>query len=91
MLLCCVNVQTVLSLPTINQHRDLIENNEIPDDVAVQIITPARADLLTKSVAALAGAKHAIIYLYNATSLLSGRLPQQQGTNNRLDTECRKS
>ncbi|KAK7444061.1 2-isopropylmalate synthase (Alpha-isopropylmalate synthase) (Alpha-IPM synthetase) [Stygiomarasmius scandens] len=48
--------------------RDLIENNEIPDDVAIQIITPARADLLTKSVAALAGAKHAIIHLYNATS-----------------------
>lgn len=48
--------------------RDLIENNEIPEDVAVQIITPAREDLLTKSVAALAGARHAIIHLYNATS-----------------------
>ncbi|KAF9261117.1 2-isopropylmalate synthase [Marasmius fiardii PR-910] len=48
--------------------RSLIENNEVPDDVAIQIITPAREDLLTKSIASLAGAKHAIIHLYNAVS-----------------------
>ncbi|KAF5364691.1 hypothetical protein D9758_005620 [Tetrapyrgos nigripes] len=48
--------------------RDLIENNEIPEDVTVQVITPAREDLLPRSVAAVAGAKHVIIHLYNATS-----------------------
>ncbi|KAF8826982.1 hypothetical protein HHX47_DHR5000871 [Lentinula edodes] len=48
--------------------RDLIENNEIPDDVAIQIITPARPDLITKSIASLAGVKHGIIHLYNAVS-----------------------
>ncbi|KAF5390677.1 hypothetical protein D9757_002567 [Collybiopsis confluens] len=48
--------------------RDLIENNEVPEDVALQIITPARSDLITKSIASLAGVKHGIIHLYNAVS-----------------------
>ncbi|KAJ7662928.1 hypothetical protein B0H17DRAFT_1093267 [Mycena rosella] len=48
--------------------RSLIENNEVPDGVALQIITPARPDLIKKSIASLAGAKHAIIHLYNAVS-----------------------
>lgn len=34
----------------------------------MQIITPARPDLITRSVASLAGAEHAIIHLYNAVS-----------------------
>ncbi|KAJ8082472.1 2-isopropylmalate synthase (Alpha-isopropylmalate synthase) (Alpha-IPM synthetase) [Marasmius tenuissimus] len=48
--------------------RSLIENNEIPDDVAIQVISPAREDLLARSIASLAGAKHAILHLYNAVS-----------------------
>ncbi|KAJ7115599.1 2-isopropylmalate synthase [Mycena crocata] len=48
--------------------RSLIENNEVPDGVALQIITPARDDLIKKSIASLAGAQHAIIHLYNAVS-----------------------
>ncbi|KAJ7679301.1 2-isopropylmalate synthase [Mycena polygramma] len=48
--------------------RSLIENNEVPDGVALQVITPARPDLIKKSIASLAGAKHAIIHLYNAVS-----------------------
>ncbi|KAK7062634.1 2-isopropylmalate synthase (Alpha-isopropylmalate synthase) (Alpha-IPM synthetase) [Paramarasmius palmivorus] len=48
--------------------RSLIENNEIPDDVAIQVITPAREDLIAKSIASLAGVKHGIIHLYNAVS-----------------------
>ncbi|KAJ7776237.1 2-isopropylmalate synthase [Mycena metata] len=48
--------------------RSLIEKNEVPDGVALQIITPARSDLIKKSIASLAGAQHAIIHLYNAVS-----------------------
>ncbi|KAJ7082639.1 2-isopropylmalate synthase [Mycena belliarum] len=48
--------------------RSLIENNEVPDGVALQVITPARPDLIKKSIAALGGAKHAIVHLYNAVS-----------------------
>ncbi|KAJ7887075.1 2-isopropylmalate synthase [Mycena olivaceomarginata] len=48
--------------------RSLIENNEVPDGVALQIITPARSDLIKKSITSLAGAQHGIIHLYNAVS-----------------------
>ncbi|KAJ7632904.1 hypothetical protein FB45DRAFT_913837 [Roridomyces roridus] len=44
--------------------RGLIENNEVPDDV----LTPAREDLIRRTVDSVAGSKRAIIHLYNATS-----------------------
>ncbi|KZV92623.1 aldolase [Exidia glandulosa HHB12029] len=50
--------------------RTLVETGEIPDDVAIQVITPCRAELIERSVAAVTGAKHAIIHLYNAVSPL---------------------
>ncbi|KAF9442286.1 aldolase, partial [Macrolepiota fuliginosa MF-IS2] len=48
--------------------RSIIENGEVPDDVALQIITPARPDLIERSIKSLAGCKRAIIHLYNAVS-----------------------
>ncbi|KAF8636518.1 hypothetical protein AX17_003331 [Amanita inopinata Kibby_2008] len=48
--------------------RTLIENKEIPDDVWIQVLTPAREDLIKRTVDAVAGAKHAILHMYNATS-----------------------
>ncbi|KAF7778640.1 hypothetical protein Agabi119p4_2985 [Agaricus bisporus var. burnettii] len=48
--------------------RGLIENGEIPDDVWVQVLTPAREDLIRRTIDSVAGTKHAIIHLYNATS-----------------------
>ncbi|KAG6849255.1 hypothetical protein H0H93_009960 [Arthromyces matolae] len=48
--------------------RSIILNGEVPDDVSLQIITPARSDLITKSIESLSGCKHAIIHLYNAIS-----------------------
>ncbi|KAG8928253.1 hypothetical protein FRC00_001812 [Tulasnella sp. 408] len=48
--------------------RGLIEKNQVPDDVWLQVLTPARADLIRRTVASVAGAKHAIIHMYNATS-----------------------
>ncbi|KAG5735803.1 Autophagy-related protein 9, partial [Termitomyces sp. T112] len=50
--------------------RGLIENNEIPDDVWIQVLTPAREDLIKRTVDSVAGAKHAILHMYNATSPL---------------------
>ncbi|KAH7920133.1 2-isopropylmalate synthase [Leucogyrophana mollusca] len=47
--------------------RYLIENGEIPDDVWIQVLTPAREDLIRRSFEAVAGAKHVIIHMYNAT------------------------
>ncbi|KAF9460953.1 2-isopropylmalate synthase [Collybia nuda] len=48
--------------------RSIIENGEVPDDVSLQIITPARPDLIKRSIGSLSGTRHAIIHLYNAVS-----------------------
>jgi 2-isopropylmalate synthase len=47
--------------------RGLIENGEAPNDVWLQVLTPAREDLIRRTVDSLAGAKRAIIHMYNAT------------------------
>ncbi|MDE1170641.1 MAG: 2-isopropylmalate synthase [Verrucomicrobium sp.] len=48
--------------------RRLIEENRIPDDVSIQVLTQAREDLIDRTVQSLKGAKKAIIHLYNSTS-----------------------
>ncbi len=48
--------------------RHLIEQQLIPDDVKIQVLTPAREKLIRRSFASLQGAKQAIVHLYNATS-----------------------
>jgi len=50
--------------------RRLIDENIIPDDVTIQVLTQAREHIITKTVEALKGAKNAIIHLYNSTSTL---------------------
>ncbi|KAI0823585.1 2-isopropylmalate synthase [Trametes gibbosa] len=47
--------------------RGLIENGKVPDDVWIQVLTPAREDLIKRTVDSVAGAKKAIIHMYNAT------------------------
>ena len=48
--------------------RALIEENLIPDDVTVQVLTQAREDLIARSFESLAGAKQAVMHVYNSTS-----------------------
>jgi 2-isopropylmalate synthase len=48
--------------------RRLIEENLIPDDVAIQILCQCREELIVRSIEALRGARHAIFHLYNSTS-----------------------
>src|SRR5690606_19960163 len=48
--------------------RQLIENDLIPDDVTVQVLTQARKDLIDRTFAALDGVKRAIVHVYNSTS-----------------------
>ena len=57
-----------------NFTRELIEDNLIPDDVTVQVLTQARADLITRTFESLQGAKRAIVHLYNSTSTLQRRV-----------------
>ncbi len=49
--------------------RTLIENDLIPDDVTVQVLTQSREHIIAKTFEALRGAKKAIVHLYNSTSV----------------------
>ncbi|MEG3082626.1 2-isopropylmalate synthase [Sphingomonas sp. PB2P12] len=46
----------------------LVKTGRIPDDVAIQVLTQSRRDLIETSFASLVGAKTAIVHLYNAVS-----------------------
>lgn len=50
--------------------RILIEENLIPDDVTVQVLTQAREHLIRKTFESLKGLKRAIVHVYNSTSVL---------------------
>lgn len=49
--------------------RTLIEQNLIPDDVTIQVLTQSREHIIEKTFEALKGCKNAIVHLYNSTSL----------------------
>jgi len=50
--------------------RSLIEENAIPDDVTIQVLTQAREHLIHRTYESIVGAKQAIVHLYNSTSVL---------------------
>ncbi|CDM69486.1 2-isopropylmalate synthase [Clostridium bornimense] len=50
--------------------RALVEDNLIPDDVTIQVLTQAREHLIKKTFESLVGVKKAIVHLYNSTSTL---------------------
>src|SRR5260221_11042170 len=49
-------------------NRRLIEDQRAPEDVWLQVLVQAREDLIERTFESLAGAKRAIIHLYNSTS-----------------------
>lgn len=49
--------------------RALIEQNLIPDDVTIQVLTQSREHIIKKTFEALDGAKNVIVHLYNSTSV----------------------
>ena len=54
--------------------RKLIEENRIPDDVTVQVLTQAREHLVRRTFEALEGVPRAIVHLYNATAPVMRRV-----------------
>lgn len=54
--------------------RRLIEEERIPEDVAVQVLTPARPELVARTFDSLEGATQATVHLYNATAPLFRRV-----------------
>ena len=49
--------------------RTIIEQNLIPDDVTIQVLTQSREHIIAKTFEAIDGAKHAVVHLYNSTSV----------------------
>ena len=54
--------------------RFLIDNNRIPDGVAIQVLTQAREELIRRTFDSLKGVNSAIVHLYNSTSELQRRV-----------------
>lgn len=54
--------------------RILIDDNHIPDDVTIQVLTQARDHLIERTYESIAGAKQAIVHFYNSTSILQRRV-----------------
>ncbi len=54
--------------------RELIDKKLIPDDVTIQVLTQARAELIERTFEALRGVRRAIVHLYNSTSTVQRRV-----------------
>jgi len=54
--------------------RILVDDNHIPDDVTIQVLTQARDHLIERTYESIAGAKRAIVHFYNSTSILQRRV-----------------
>jgi 2-isopropylmalate synthase len=54
--------------------RSIIENDEIPDDVTISVLTQAREDLIERTVQSLVGTTRATVHLYNAAAPLFRRV-----------------
>lgn len=56
------------SQPDFDFCRKLIEEERVPEDVTIQVLTQARPELIARSFEALKGARRAIVHVYNSTS-----------------------
>ena len=54
--------------------RQLIEQDLIPDDVTIQVLTQCREHLIERTYESLRGAKRAIVHFYNSTSTLQRKV-----------------
>jgi len=62
------------SQPDFDFVRMLIEEDLVPEDVTIQVLTQARGELIERTYESLAGARRAIMHLYNSTSTLQRRV-----------------
>ena len=58
--------------------RELIDRRLIPDDVTIQVLTPARPELIERTFEALRGSRRAVVHFYNATAPLFRRVVFRQ-------------
>jgi len=65
--------------------RRLVDDNLIPDDVTVQVLVQAREHLIEKTFESLKGVKHAIVHLYNSTSVAQRKIVFQKTQEEIID------
>jgi 2-isopropylmalate synthase len=79
-MLCSVGLKEIeIGFPSASETdfhtaRDLIEQNLIPDDVTIMVLTQAREELIRRTVESVKGARRAIVHVYNATAPLWRRV-----------------
>ena len=54
--------------------RELVEQDLVPEDVTIQVLTQARPELIERSFQSIRGTRRAIMHLYNSTSTLQRRV-----------------
>src|SRR5690242_19979719 len=62
------------SQPDFDFVRQIIEEDLIPDDVMIQVLTQARRELIERTFESIRGARQALVHLYNSTSTLQRRV-----------------
>ncbi|HKK53741.1 MAG TPA: 2-isopropylmalate synthase, partial [Myxococcota bacterium] len=69
--------------------RRLVEEDRIPEDVTIQVLTPCREDLIDRTFEAIQGAPRSIVHFYNSTSPLQRRVVFGQGRRGILEIATR--
>src|ERR687883_1752412 len=65
--------------------RQLIEDDLVPDDVVIQVLTQAREELIERTFESIRGARQAIVHLYNSTSTLQRDVVFRTGRQGIID------
>ncbi|MDX2375456.1 2-isopropylmalate synthase [Microbacterium sp. LRZ72] len=65
--------------------RHLIEDDVIPEDVTIQVLTQCREHLIERTYESIAGAKRAIVHLYNSTSIVQREVVFRTGRQGIID------
>src|SRR5690606_24288470 len=62
------------SQPDFDFVRQLIDEDLVPEDVTIQVLTQCRPELIERTYEAIRGAREAIVHFYNSTSILQRRV-----------------
>lgn len=69
--------------------RQLIDEDRIPEDVHIQVLTQSREHLIERTYEAIEGAPRAIVHLYNSTSILQRRVVFREEKSGIIDIATR--
>jgi 2-isopropylmalate synthase len=93
-LVACGFAEIEIGFPSASQTefdfvRRLIEEDRIPENVTIQVLTQARDELIDRTFEAIEGAAHSIVHFYNSTSPLQRRVVFNEGREGIRDIAVR--